>query len=40
MPSMVELQFRRGQIDILKLVVGQPAVLTAAYDMLKADDGA
>ena len=38
--TMEELQFRRGQIDILKLVVGQPAVLAAAYDMLKADDGA
>ena len=38
--TMEQLQFRRGQIDILKLVVGQPAVLAAAYDMLKADDGA
>ena len=39
--TMEQLQFRRGQIDILKLIAGQPAVISAAYEMLKADeDGA
>lgn len=39
--TMEQLHYRRGQIDVLKLVVGQPAVISAAYEMLKADeDGA
>ena len=36
--TMEQLQYRRGQIDILKLVAGQPAVISAAYEQLKADD--
>ena len=36
--TMEQLHFRRGQIDILKLVAAQPAVIDAAYDQLKADD--
>ena len=37
--TMEQLHYRRGQIDILKLIVGQPAVISAAYEELKADDG-
>ena len=37
--TLEQLQFRRGQIDILKLIAGQPAVIGAAYEQLKADDG-
>ena len=33
-----QLHYRRGQIDILKLVAGQPAVISAAYEQLKDDD--
>ena len=33
-----QLHYRRGQIDILKLVAGQPAVISAAYEQLKADE--
>ena len=33
------LHYRLGQIDILKLVAGQPAVISAAYEQLKSDDG-
>ena len=36
--TLEQLQFRRGQIDILKLIVAQPAIISAAYEMLKADD--
>ena len=36
--TMEQLQYRRGQIDILKLIAGQPAVISAAYEQLKADD--
>jgi hypothetical protein len=39
--TMEELAFRRGQIDIIKLIVAQPAVAAAAYDaLLEEDDGA
>ena len=33
-----QLNFRRGQIDILKLVVAQPAVIDAAYEQLLAEE--
>ena len=36
--TMEQLCFRRGQIDILKLIAGQPAIISAAYEQLKADD--
>ena len=36
--TMEQLCFRRGQIDILKLVAGQPAVIAASYEQLKADE--
>lgn len=36
--TMEQLNYRRGQIDILKLVAGQPAVINAAYEQLKDDD--
>jgi len=37
--SLEDLHFRRGQIDILRRVVAQPAVMEAAYDeLLKAED--
>jgi hypothetical protein len=37
--GLQELGFRQGQADMIKLVVSQPAVIDAAYDMLlKAED--
>ena len=36
--TMEQLHFRRGQLDILKLLVAQPAVIDAAYDMLLEDE--
>ena len=33
-----QLHYRLGQIDILKLVAGQPAVIAASYEQLKADE--
>ena len=36
--TMEQLNHRRGQIDILKLVAAQPAVIRAAYDMLLEDE--
>lgn len=32
--SMEGLHFRRGQIDIIKKIVAQPAIVAAAYQML------
>jgi len=36
--TMEQLHFRRGQIDIIKLIVAQPAVAAAAYDTLLEED--
>ena len=36
--TLEQLQYRRGQIDILKLIVAQPAIISTAYEQLKADD--
>ena len=36
--TMEQLTFRRGQIDILKTIVAQPAVVRAAYDVLLEED--
>ena len=37
--TMEQLNFRRGQIDILKLLVAYPAVAAASYDsLLEGDD--
>ena len=36
--TLEQLTFRRGQIDILKTIVAQPAVVTAAYDVLLEDE--
>lgn len=33
-----DLDFRRGQIDILRFLATQPAVTAAAYDTLLAED--
>jgi len=38
--SMEELHFRRGQIAIIKSLVVQPAVTSAAYDTLLDEDKA
>lgn len=36
--TMEQLCFRRGQIDILKMLAAQPAVIAAAYDVLLEED--
>ena len=36
--SNEDLHYRRGQIDIIKLVVAQPAVIEKAYENLLADE--
>jgi hypothetical protein len=36
--SMEELHFRRGQLDIIETIVAQPAVTSAAYDLLIEED--
>lgn len=36
--TMELLHFRRGQIDILKMIAAQPAVIRAAYDMLLEEE--
>ena len=36
--TMEELSFRRGQIDIIKLLVAQPAVAAAAYDAMLEEE--
>jgi len=38
--NMEQLYFRRGQIDILKLLVAHPTVTAAAYDLLVEQDNA
>lgn len=36
--SLTDLDFRRGQIDILNLVLAQPAVMSSAYQLLLDDE--
>ena len=36
--SMEELHFRRGQIDIIEMLIAQPIVVRAAYDLMLAED--
>jgi len=36
--SMEALYFRRGQIDIIRKIVAQPAIAAAAYDTLLAGE--
>lgn len=38
--TVEELYFRKGQMDIIKMIVAQPAVTRAAYDILLEDDNA
>ena len=33
-----DLDFRRGQVDILAKIIAQPAVISAAYDLLLEDE--
>jgi len=36
--TMEQLNFRRGQIDILKLLAAHPVITAAAYDLLLEED--
>jgi hypothetical protein len=36
--NLDDLHFRRGQIDMIKLIVAQPAVIEKAYENLLAED--
>jgi len=36
--TMEQLNFRRGQIDIIKLLVAHPAVVAAQYDMMLEEE--
>jgi hypothetical protein len=37
--TQTDLDFRRGQIDILRKIMAQPDVTKAAYEMLLEDEG-
>jgi hypothetical protein len=36
--TLTDLDFRRGQIDILKTIIAQPAVISAAYELLLEEE--
>ena len=36
--TMEQLHFRRGQIDVIRKIVAQPAIVQNAYDLMLADE--